>query len=103
VRVISPRKLREFCRKHPDAVAPLDAWLKFIRNGNFRSPDDLRKTFNTVDVVPIRRPNKTIDYYVFNIGGNKYRLIAAIHFNTQLLYLRDILTHQEYDVGKWKK
>ena len=43
------------------------------------------------------------DLYVFNIGGNKYRLIAAIHFNTQRLFVRQILTHSEYDTERWKK
>jgi mRNA interferase HigB len=77
--------------------------MKFIRKGRFRDPTDLKRTFSSVDPVPIRRGNKTVTYFVFNIGGNKYRLIAAIHFNTQLIYVRDILTHQEYDSGKWKK
>jgi mRNA interferase HigB len=40
---------------------------------------------------------------VFNIGGNKYRLIAAIHFNRQKVYIRHVLTHPEYDRGRWKK
>ena len=77
--------------------------MKFIRKGRFKDPTALKRIFRSVDLVPIRRGNKTVTYYVFNIGGNKYRLIAAIHFNTQLLYVRDILTHQEYDAGKWKK
>jgi mRNA interferase HigB len=44
-----------------------------------------------------------VPHYVFNIGGNKYRLIATIHFNTQILYIRDIPSHREYDTGKWKR
>jgi mRNA interferase HigB len=77
--------------------------MKFIRKGRFKDPTDSKRTFSSVDLVPIRRGNKIVTCFVFNIGGNKYRLIAAIHFNTQLLYVRDILTHQEYDAGKWKK
>jgi len=42
-------------------------------------------------------------FYFFNLGGNKYRLIAAIHFNTQMLFVRRILTHSEYDTERWKK
>jgi mRNA interferase HigB len=52
-----------------------------------------------VDLIPV----KGRDFYVFNIGGNKYRLIAAIHFNTQRLFVRQILTHPEYDTERWKK
>lgn len=48
-------------------------------------------------------PVKSRDLYVFDIGGNKYRLIAAIHFNTQMLFVRHVLTHVEYDSGGWKK
>ena len=47
-------------------------------------------------------PVKKRDFYVFNIGGNKYRLVVAIHFNTQMLFVRHVLTHAEYDTGKWK-
>ena len=43
------------------------------------------------------------DFYVFNVAGNKYRLIAAIHFNWQMLFIRYILAHAEYDRGGWKK
>jgi len=53
-----------------------------------------------------RTPNNEAHQYnltVFNIGGNKIRLIAAVHFNTQCLYIRHVLTHKEYDKEKWKK
>lgn len=56
---------------------------------------DLRRTFNSVDVVD--------GFYVFNIGGNNVRLVAAVHFNTGRVYVRHILTHAEYDKGGWKK
>jgi len=42
------------------------------------------------------------DLVVFNIGGNKYRLIASVHFNRQKVYVRRVLTHAEYDRGDWK-
>jgi mRNA interferase HigB len=48
-------------------------------------------------------PVKGKDLCAFDIGGNKYRLIAAIHFNTQMLFVRHVLTHAEYDTGGWKK
>lgn len=48
-------------------------------------------------------PVKGCDFYVFNIGGNKYRLIATVHFNTQILFVRHVLTHQEYTTGRWKQ
>lgn len=56
---------------------------------------ELRKAFNSVDLVE--------GLYIFNIGGNNFRLVAAIHFNTGRVYVRHILTHAEYDKGAWKK
>jgi mRNA interferase HigB len=103
MRPISPRRLREFSRKFPEAAAPLDAWLRFLKNGRFNNPADLTATFGTVDLVLIKRRGRSVPHYVFNIAGNKYRLIATIHFNTQILYIRDILSHREYDTGKWKR
>jgi mRNA interferase HigB len=46
--------------------------------------------------------DKVGDLYVFNVGGNKLRIIAAIHFNRQKLYIRTILPHWEYDLEQWK-
>ncbi|MHC5775739.1 type II toxin-antitoxin system HigB family toxin [Nostoc sp.] len=65
--------------------------------GSLTSPvvqSELRSVFPSADLVG--------DLIVFNIGGNKYRLITSIHFNRQKVYIRDILTHSEYDKDQWK-
>ena len=103
VRIISPKKLREFSDRYPEAAAPLKAWSKFVRKNRFGSMVELKKTFQSVDLVSVKRGSKRIDYFMFNIGGNKYRLVATIHFNTQTLFVRDMLTHQAYDREKWKR
>jgi mRNA interferase HigB len=64
----------------------------FVEAGEYSTFADLKLTFNTVD--------KVRDFYVFDIGGNKYRLITAIHFNRQMVFIRHVFTHKEYD--KWK-
>lgn len=97
--MISAKLLRAFADKHPNAAGPLSAWKKLIRGGTFRNLIDLKRTFGSLDMVPV----KGRDFYVFDIGGNKYRLVASIHFNTQILYVRHVLTHPEYDAGGWKK
>lgn len=97
--VVSQKALREFATTHADAATPLRAWFKLARHGRFRNLAELKSTFASVDMVPARGP----EVYVFNIGGNKYRLIAAIHFNTQRLFVRQILTHSEYDTERWKR
>lgn len=92
--VISRKRLREFWGVHPDAESPLKAWYGIARAAAWESFADLRRTYPSAD--PMGRCT------VFNIGGNKYRLIAAIHFNRGKVYVRHVLTHAEYDRGKWK-
>ena len=101
--VISQKPLREFSIKYPDAESPLASWFKLAKKGRYSNFSELKKSFGSVDMVPVVRHSKTIDFYVFNIGGNKYRLITTIHFNTQMLFVRYILTHAVYDAGKWKR
>lgn len=89
MRVISNKALVEFAAKHPDAGVPLQIWRKTIESGHFRCFADLKNSFNATDRVG--------KFHVFDIGGNKYRVIASVHFNSQKLYIRHIFTHQEYD------
>ncbi len=93
--VISKSALVVFWIKHPDAQASLAAWYRIVDSNAFTSSADLRKTFPSADHVN--------GLTVFNIAGNKYRLIAAIHYNRRKVYIRHVLTHAEYDLGKWKK
>jgi mRNA interferase HigB len=95
MRVISYKKIQDFARKHADSKKPLYAWYKIIKHTNFGSFADLRKTFSSSDQVG--------KLTVFNIGGNKYRLVSAIHYNRSILYIRAILTYEEYNDGAWKK
>ena len=92
--VISKKKLREFWGKHSKAKSPLEAWYQVAKRAEWENLADVRKTFNTADLVG--------RFVVFDIGGNKYRLIAVIHFNRGKLFVRHVLTHAEYDQGKWK-
>jgi mRNA interferase HigB len=92
--VISRKILRQFWEQHPDNERALARWFKIMQRHDFTSFEALRVTFPTADKVG--------DFIVLNIGGNKYRLIAAIHFNWRKVYIRHVLTHQEYDRGAWK-
>ena len=93
--IISRKALRQFWEKHPDAKNPLQRWYKIVRQTEFRNFAELRRTFPSADKVG--------DLVVFNIGGNKYRLIVSIHFNRGKVYVRHVLTHREYDQEGWKK
>jgi len=92
--VISRKVLRQFWQEYPDSETALIRWLKIIESVSFQSFEELRCVFPNADLVA--------NLIVFNIGGNKYRLIASIHFNRQKVYIRYILTHSEYDKDRWK-
>ena len=91
---ISKKKLRDFWERHPDAQAPLASWYRLMEKGTYRNFAELRKTFPGVDKVG--------DLCVFNVGGNKYRLIAAVAFEWQKVFVKAVMTHEEYDRGDWK-
>ncbi|MEA5487532.1 MULTISPECIES: type II toxin-antitoxin system HigB family toxin [Pseudanabaena] len=93
--VISRKVLRQFWEKYPDSQIPLMRWFKIMDRESFSNFASLRSVFPSVDQVG--------DLTVFNIGGNKYRLIASVHFNRDKIYIRHVLTHLEYDKGGWKK
>ncbi|MES3020075.1 MAG: type II toxin-antitoxin system HigB family toxin [Pseudomonadota bacterium] len=92
MRIISNSTLSAFAKVHPDSNVPLQAWRKIVESRNFVSFSDLKKAFNATD--------KVATYFVFDVGGNKYRVVAAIHFNKQIMYIRHVFTHKEYD--RWK-
>lgn len=89
MRVISRKALKDFAETNKLDSAPFDAWFRIVTKSDFPHFAALRATFRSVDTAG--------QYFVFDIGGNKYRIIAAIHFNTQRLYIRHVLTHAEYD------
>lgn len=97
--VISQKVIKEFGKKYSTAVTSLAAWFKLIKSGHFQNFVELKRTFASVDMVNVKGNR----LYVFNIGGHKFRLISAIHFNRQKLFVRQILTHTDYDTGDWKK
>lgn len=93
--LISHKKLKDFYQKHDQAENAMNAWYKIIDRSDFDNFTELRKIFPSADKVG--------KFIVFNVGGNKYRIITVIHFNRKRCYIRDVLTHKEYDLGKWKE
>jgi mRNA interferase HigB len=95
VHIISRKALIQIWEKYPDSKTALARWFKVVETTEFQSFGELRAVFPSADKVQ--------DWVVFNIGGNKYRLITSIHFNRGKVYIRYVLTHTEYDRGDWKK
>ncbi|HIG56399.1 MAG TPA: type II toxin-antitoxin system HigB family toxin [Candidatus Latescibacteria bacterium] len=93
--IISRKALRVFWEKYPDSKGALSRWFKVMSQSEFNSFSALRATFPSADKVE--------QFVVFNIGGNKYRLVASVHFNRGKVYIRHVLAHREYDRGGWKQ
>lgn len=93
--VITRKRLREFAARHRQAGEPLRAWYAIMSKSDFGSFAEIKRAFRSVDKVG--------QFTVFDLGGNKYRLIAAIHYNRKKVYIRHVLTHAEYDQDKWKE
>lgn len=92
--IITRKRLTDFAQAHPESRTALQYWFTIVRKTDYASFADLRKTFPSADQVD--------RFTVFNIGRNKFRLIAAIHYNRNKLYIRHMLTHAEYDRNTWR-
>ena len=97
-RVVSPTRVKDFARRFPTAAASLMHWLQTVRGAEWQNPAQLKASFNDVDPVTVKSGRNV---YVFNIERNRHRLIAAIDFNTQTVYVLRIMTHKEYDRNRW--
>jgi len=93
--VISRKRLNEFAKQHLEAETSLAHWYSLMKRSNFSNFVELRAVFPSADQVD--------KLTVFNIGGNKVRLIAAIHYNRRKVYVRTVLTHAEYDEQSWRE
>ena len=93
--VITRKRIVDFASKHPDCATALDSWYRIIKHTRISNFVELRLIFPSADQIE--------GLTVFNIGGNKVRLVAAMHYNSQKIYIRQVLTHKEYDKNKWKE
>ena len=91
MRIVSERRIREFIAREPRAADPIWHWADVIGSALWRSPSDLKATFASASFVG--------DLTVFNVAGNKYRIAAFVHYRKQIVYIKKIGTHGEYD--KW--
>jgi mRNA interferase HigB len=93
--IISRKRLVLFARVHPDSEVALDTWYRCAKTAEWQNLVELRESYPAADLVGI--------YTVFNIKGNHYRLIAKINYHSGTIFVRDILTHAEYDKDLWKQ
>lgn len=95
MRIIKRGALVQFWERHPDAKPSLESWYGVTRRANWRTPAEMKIVYPNADLVGRRT--------VFNIAGNKYRLIARVNYQAQRVFVLYILTHAEYDRGDWKR
>lgn len=88
--IISRKPLREFSKKHPPAKTPLDTWFADVSRAEWSSFADIRAAYGSADVVAGNR-------VIFDIGGNKYRLVVKVAYNCGKVFVRFVGTHAEYD------
>ena len=93
--VISFKRIRDFALAHPDAETSLRVWYTTGKKSQRQNLAEVKRIYPTADLVA--------RYTVFNIKGNKYRLIARIVYRTKTVFIVAIMTHEEYDLGKWKE
>jgi len=90
MRVIAKRTLRAFWERHADAEGALRAWHAEAKRANWKGPADVKRDYPSASVI-------AGDRLVFNIRGNRYRLIVAVRYEFQVVYIRFVGTHAEYD------
>ena len=93
--ITTRQRINAFIEQYPDSKSSLENWYRIVKRSNYESFADVRQHFGSAD---------NVDAFVgFNISGNKYRLIAVIHYNRKKVYIRHVLTHAAYDRNKWKQ
>lgn len=94
MRVISKRKLREFWKMFPESKIPLEDWYRTAKKSDWKNIVEVRESFRHADIFK--------DCVIFNVGGNKFRLIVKFRFSKSKIFIRFTLTHLEYDKDNWK-
>ncbi len=92
MRIIARKRLKDFWQRpgHEDAEVPLREWFTEVRKANWKSPNEVKKNFGSASIIANNR-------IVFNIKGNQYRLVTAVDYKRQIIYIRFIGTHRQYD------
>ena len=99
MRIIKRARLVEFWTRHPKSRNALQRWFEITRAAAWRSFLNVKDNFPAADQVRVSSGSNCV---VFDIAGNNYRMIAAIHYNRQIVHTLRIFTHAEYNTGQWK-
>lgn len=101
--VLNTIALDQFARKHRDARKPLADWLDTVQRATWQGLADMRTVYPSADGVNIRvAGGGVVVVTVFNVKGNRYRLIALVNYAAAVCRVAEVLTHAEYSTGRWK-
>lgn len=100
MRIIKEGFLALAGQQFPKAASSLETWRKVVRAAVWRNVVELRRTYPAADLVEVKSGRRVL---VFNVCGNDYRLIVAVHFNRQIAYTLRFMTHAEYSKDRWKE
>jgi len=95
MRIIAKRTLLEMAATHADSVGWIEEWYRTVNKSDWGNVVDVKADYPSADLVG--------DKIVFNVKGNRYRLIVGVNYETGIVYIKHLLTHAEYDKGKWKE
>jgi mRNA interferase HigB len=94
MRIIKRGALEQFWQTHPDAKASLESWYNVVRRANWQTPVEMKRIYPSADLVGRRT--------IFNIAGNRYRMVARVNYEPQRVFVLYLLTHAEYNREDWK-
>lgn len=94
MRIISKRALREFWKGDANAKPVLEDWYRSVKNADWKTFADIRETFRHADVFR--------DCVIFDVGGNKYRLIAKVRYQRKKVFIRFVMNHSDYEKDNGK-
>jgi len=97
--IVGKLKLQDFWNIHSEARKPLERWVLVVENAKWTNWAQLKSTFRSADLVKAGIKN----FVIFNVAGNKYRLITTVNYQGRLVILEAAMTHREYDAEKWKR
>ena len=100
MRIVKPKTLREYGQQYPDAADWLADWVEIVESAEWRSIMDVRSAHPHADAATVKSGNQVT---VFNVRGNRYRLIVSIQYQWGMVYVLRFLTHSQYSGGRWKE
>jgi len=99
VRIIKPKTLEAWAAAHAAAKTALSSWMAVVRAAEWKKFADVRQTYCSADQVKVASGRTVV---VFDIAGNRFRLIAAVHYSTTVVFSLRFMTHAEYSKDRWK-